>query len=170
LCHLASQPLVLGLATLETTLVVFPQWMGSLRESLAQVQTRTGHLGGLGIIKAAANPEEVLNYDHVSLEVSRIGQLIGWYRVVLKSYVHLCEFMAKSATRSEVLENRGILGCPTSSPASVKHCEIFSELLGADKSRIIHFLDELDSYKELCTIQNQNVGPSYLAKCMKPLI
>jgi hypothetical protein len=144
--------------------------MDSTVRDIEVVQSRTGYLGSMYIDKISANSQDVLDYDQVSLEVSRISQLISWYRVLWKSYLHLCEFMAQSATRSEVLENRSISGCPTSSPASVKHLEVFSELLSADKSRIIHQLDELDNFKELCTIQNQTVGPDCLAKCMKPLI
>jgi hypothetical protein len=130
-------------------------------------------VGGLNLGEGLASfekPQDVPDYNQVSLEVSRIGQVISWYRVILKSYLHLCEFMAQSATRLEVLENRSISRCPTSSLASAKHLEVFSELLSADKSRIIHLLDGLENSKELCTIQNQNVRPGCLTKCMKPLI
>lgn len=168
--HLASQPLVLGLAALESILLIIPGLLSIVYDDIAVVQSRTGHLGGMIIDKTFANPQSVLDYNQVSLEVSKISQSISWYRVIWKSYLHLCEFMAQSATRSEVLENRSIPGCPTSSPASVKHLEVFSELLSADKSRIIHQLVELDHYKELCAIQNQNVGPGCLSKFMKPLI
>jgi hypothetical protein len=168
--HLASQPLVLGLATLESILVILPDWWVDVFDAIAAVQSRTGHLGGISIDKTFANPQGVLDYNQVSLEVSKISQTISWYRVMSMSYLHLCEFMAQSTTRSERLENRSIPVCSTSSPASMKHLEVFSELLSTNKSRLIHKLGELDHFKELCAIQNQNVRPGCLAKLMKPLI
>lgn len=167
--HLASQPLVLGLAALESILLMIPKKLNIICADIVMVQSRTGHLGSIHL-NSVPNPQKVLDYEKVSLEVSKISQGITWYRVIWKSYLHLCEFMAQLATRLERLENRGIPGCPTSSPASVKHLEVFSELLSANKSRLVHQLDELDNYKELCAIQNQNVCPGCLAKFMKSLI
>lgn len=73
------------------------------------VQSRTGHLGGIHL-NSVPNPQKVLDYEKVSLEVSKISQGITWYRAIWKSYLHLCEFMAQLATRLERLENRGIPG------------------------------------------------------------
>jgi len=155
--YLVSQPLVLGLALLEALLMIVPGWLGVAQNDIAKVQSRTGHLGG--IVFDHVSSDGPLEYDQVSLEVSKISQMISWYRTLYKSYLYLCEFLANSATRSELVEDRTI---PGSSHASATNWEVFSELLNADKSQIIHDLSNTDYYKDLCVIQNQNVRPGCL--------
>lgn len=166
--HLSSQPLVLGLSTLEAVFSTAPSWLYAIGGDIVAVQSRTGHLGGMAI--SSVNLQGPLDYDQVTLEVSSMSQLVSWYHCMWKSYLHLYDFLAQSATRSEMFEDRNISGCQMSSPASVKHSEVFSELLSAMKNRIIHDLDVLGYYKELCVIQNQTVRLDSLAKYMKPLI
>jgi len=153
--HLASQPLVLGLAALEAILSRIPLRLDNSYRDICAIQLRTGHLGGLN--PGSENLQDSPNYDQVSREVSRISQQISWYYVLWKSYLHLCDFMAQSATRSDAFGDENILGYPTRSSTTGKHSEIFSELLSANRSRIIHHLDALNHYKELCAVQNQNV-------------
>ncbi len=146
---------MLGLAALEAMLSINFERVLSIFNDIAIVQSQTGHVGGLvGLSDTLPGPPD---YKQLSLEVSRISQLISWRHVTWKSCLHLCEFMAQSATRLEVLEDGNTPRYPESSAASAKHSKALSELLGADKSRIIHCLDLLVYYKELCVIQNQNV-------------
>ena len=160
--QLTSQPLMLGLATLEAIISIIPSRLYTIRNQVAAVQGQTGHLGSLtGAVKLKDPPK----FEEVSREVSRISQILSWYHVTWKSYLHLCDFMEQSASSSEKFEDRDIPGHLTRSPAAIKHPEIFSDLLRADRSRLVHQLDRIDYYKELCRIQNQNVCLGCLAKC-----
>jgi hypothetical protein len=160
--HLASQPLVLGLVLLEAILIIIPEWLSLAERDIAAVQSRTGHLGGITLDHVSLRGP--LDYDQVSLEVSRIGQVVSWYRDLYKSYLYLCEFISQSATRSKLVEDRNI------PPASAANWEVFSALLNANKSQIIHDLNDIDYYKEMCIIQNQNVRPGCLSEYMASLI
>jgi hypothetical protein len=158
---------VLGLATLEAFLSKISPRIRTVYNDIGEVQHRTGHLGGL--VVDSMDLKVTPNFHEVSREVSRINQLVSWYQVIWKSYLRLCEFMEQSATRSEALEeafeDSNIPGYPTRSPATMEYSEMFSELLSTDKSRILHQIEHLTYYKELCVIQNQNVRPGCLAKC-----
>lgn len=150
--HLVSQPLVLCLVLLEAVLMIVPGWLRSAQDDIAAVQNRTGHLGGIALDGLSLRGP--LDYDQVSLEVSRISQTISWCRALYKSYLCLCDFIEQSATRSKPIEDRNI---PRSSPASATNWEVFSALLNADRSQIIHDLNGIDYYKDMCVVQNQNV-------------
>jgi hypothetical protein len=152
---------VLGLVLQEALLMIVPGWLSLAQNDIAAVQRRTGHLGGIALDHL--NLRIPLDYDQVSLEVSRISQMISWYRALYKSYLCLCEFMEQSATRSKPVEDRNI---PGSSQASTANWEVFSALLNANKSQIIHDLNSLDYYKDMCIIQNQNVRLGYLSEYM----
>jgi hypothetical protein len=159
---------VLGLATLEAVLSIIPAWVSRARNQIAAVQGQTGHLGTLQDaafkalkLKLKDNP----NFEEVSRELSSISQAMSFYHVIWKSFLHLCDFMEQSASCSERLEDRNHPGRLTRSPAAVKHSKIFAELLRADRSRLVHQLDRINNYRELCRIQNQNVCLGCLAKC-----
>jgi hypothetical protein len=163
--HLASQPLVLGLTLLEAVLMIVPGWLRITQDDIAAVQSRTGHLGGIALNRLSLRGP--LDYDQVSFEVSRISQMISWYRTLYKSYLYLCEFIEQSATRSKLVEDRNI---PGFSRASATNWEVFSVLLNAYKSQITHDLSGVDYYKDMCVIQNQNVRPDCLSGYMNWLI
>jgi hypothetical protein len=165
--HLVSEPLVLGLVLLDAISIMVPYWLNSAQNDITAVQIQTGHLGGLALPHDNLSLRGSVDYNQVSLEVSRISQMIIWYRTLNKSYLYLCEFIEQSATHSKLVEGRNIHG---SSPASATNWEVFSALLNANKSQIINGLNLIDYYKDLCVIQNQNVGPGCLSKYMKWLI
>jgi hypothetical protein len=142
-----------------------PAWLDSVEGDIAAVQWQTGHIGGLNL--GHLGPRGPLDHDQVNLEVSRISQMILWYRTLYKSYLYLCEFIEQSATRSNLDKGHNITG---SSPASATNWEVFSALLNSTKSQINHDLICIDYYKDLCVVQNQNVRPDYLSEHMKWLI
>jgi hypothetical protein len=139
-----------------------PAWLDSVEGDIAAVQWQTGHIGGLNL--GHLGPRGPLDHDQVNLEVSRISQMILWYRTLYKSYLYLCEFIEQSATRSKLVKG------PGSSPTSATNWEVFSALLNSTKSQTIHGLMNIDYYKDMCVVQNQNVRPSYLSEHMKWLI
>jgi hypothetical protein len=142
--------------------MVVPQWLKSAHRDIAAVQMQTGHLGGLYLDDQS--PRGPLDYDQVSIEVSRISQTIILCRTLYKSYLYLCEFMEQSATRSNLVKGHNI---PGSSPASATNWEVFSALVNSTKSHIIHDLVFVDYYKDMCVVQNQNVRPGYLSEHTK---
>jgi hypothetical protein len=152
---------VLGLGLLQAILTISPKWLNSAYETIGAIQGRTGHLGGIALSQVSRQGS--LDYNQVSLEVSRISQMISWYRELYRSYLYMCEFIEQSATHSKLVEDH----IP---PASATNCEAFSALLNADKSQIIHDLNELDFYKDMCVIQNSNVSPGCLPVYMNSLI
>ena len=156
---------MLGLVYLEAVYVMIPQWLCSAHSDIGAVQRQTGLIGGLYLDDQ--NPREPLDYDQVILEVSRISQMIIWYRTLYKSYLYLCEFIEQSATRSNLVNGHNI---PGSSPASATNWEVFPALLNSIKSQIIHDLLYIDYFKDMCVVQNQNVRPGYLSEHMKWLI
>jgi hypothetical protein len=145
--------------------MIVPQWLKSVQADIAAIQMQTGHLGGLELDHQ--NPRDPLDYDQVSLEVSRISQIVIWHRTLWKSYLYLCEFIEQSATRSNLVNGHNI---PGSSPASATNWEVFSALMNSIKSQITHHLVFVDYFKDLCVVQNQNVRPGYLSEHMKWLI
>jgi hypothetical protein len=156
---------VLGLVLLEAIYMLVPKWLRTAHADIAAVQRQTGHIGGLYLDDQSS--QGPLDYDQVSLEVSRISQTIIWCHTLYKSYLYLCEFIEQSATRSNLDKGHNI---PESSPASATNWEVFSALLNSTKSQIIHGLMNIDYYKDMCVVQNQNVRPSYLSEHMKWLI
>jgi hypothetical protein len=156
---------VLGLVFLEAVYMVVPPWLNKAQDDIGAVQKQTGHIGGLYLDNQSS--QGYLDYDQVSLEVSRISQTVIWCRTLYKSYLYLCEFIEQSATRSNLDKGHNITG---SSPASATNWEVFSALLNSTKSQINHDLICIDYYKDLCVVQNQNVRPGYLSEHMKWLI
>jgi hypothetical protein len=147
---------VLGLVLLEALYMVVPLWLYSAHHDIAAVQRQTGHIGGLHLDNVG--PRGPLDHDQVSLEVSRISQMIIWYRTLFKSYLYLCEFIEQSASRSKLVKG------PGSSPASATNWEVFSALLNLTKCQITHDLIYIDYLRDMCVVQNQNVRPSYLSE------
>jgi hypothetical protein len=152
---------VLGLVLLEAIYMVAHSSLDSAHAEIAAVQRQTGHVGGP--YRDDQSSQGPLNYDQVSLEVSRISQNIIWGRTLYKSFLYLCEFIEQSATRSNLVTDN----IPGSSPASATNWEVFPALLNSTKSQIIHNLMFLDYCKDMCVVQNQNVRPGYLSEHMK---
>lgn len=147
--HLVSEPLVLGIVLLEAIYMLVPKWLSTAQADIAAVQRQTGHIGGLDLDDQSS--QGPLDYDQVSLEVSRISQMIIWCRTLFKSYLYLCEFIEQSASRSKLVKG------PGSSPASATNWEVFSALLNSTKCQIAHDLIYIDYLRDMCVVQNQNV-------------
>lgn len=156
LIALASHPMILGLVSLEISVIRNDTDMGYANEKIKEVQQKTGFTGGLFMNKPLPENAKLEDPNGLSREISEISQITSHYKAISRSTTQLSSFLLEEL--KHLHQHLQKLRPKSLTEAFERNSASLEQQVRALKSLSEHNELQLERYEAMGKIQIQTVS------------